>query len=204
MSADPTIENLMHETRTFAPSAEFTANAIAKADLYTEAKADRLAFWAKQANNLHWHKPFTQILDWSNAPFAKWFQDGELNVAYNCLDRHVANGLGDRVALYFEGEPGDSRQLTYAELTAEVKKAANVLTSLGVTAGDRVAIYLPMIPEAVISMLAVAYRSGSFRRLWRVLGRFANHAHRRRPGQACYHRRRWLPQRQGIRFEACR
>ena len=156
MSADPTIENLMHETRTFAPSAEFTANAIAKADLYAEAKADRLAFWAKQANNLHWHKPFTQILDWSNAPFAKWFQDGELNVAYNCLDRHVANGLGDRVALYFEGEPGDSRQLTYAELTAEVKKAANVLTSLGVNAGDRVAIYLPMIPEAVISMLAVA------------------------------------------------
>ena len=156
MSADPTIENLMHETRSFAPSAEFTANAIAKADLYQEAKADRLAFWAKQANNLHWHKPFTQVLDWSNAPFAKWFQDGELNVAYNCLDRHVENGLGDRVALYFEGEPGDSRQITYAELTEQVKKAANVLTSLGVNAGDRVAIYLPMIPEAVISMLAVA------------------------------------------------
>jgi acetyl-CoA synthetase len=152
-----TIDNLLHETRRFPPSNEFTAQAIAKPELYAEASADRLGFWADQARQLlHWHKPFTRTLDWSNPPFAKWFDDGELNVAYNCLDRHVLAGNGDRVALHWEGEPGDSRSLTYAELTAEVKRAANLLTSLGIRAGDRVAIYLPMIPEAVIAMLAVA------------------------------------------------
>jgi acetyl-CoA synthetase len=150
------IENLSHESRSFAPSAEFAANAQAKPGIYEEANADRLAFWAKQAKNLHWHKPFTKTLDWSNAPFARWFDDGELNVAYNCLDRHVEAGRGDKVALYFEGEPGDSKSYTYAELTHEVKKLANVLTGMGVKQGDRVAIYLPMIAEAVISMLAVA------------------------------------------------
>ena len=144
------------ETRRFAPSAAFAANAVAKESLYAEAKADRLGFWAKQANQLSWHKPFTKTLDWSNAPFARWFDDGELNVSYNCLDRHVEAGNGDRVAIYFEGEPGDSKTYTYAELTKEVKRAANVLTGLGVKAGDRVAIYLPMIPEAVIAMQAVA------------------------------------------------
>jgi acetyl-CoA synthetase len=152
-----TIDNLLHETRRFAPSADFAANAVASADLYERASADRLGFWADQARELlHWHKPFTRTLDWSNPPFAQWFDDGELNVAYNCLDRHVLAGNGDRVAIHWEGEPGDSRSITYAELTAEVKKAANLLTSLGVQAGDRVAIYLPMIPEAVIAMLAVA------------------------------------------------
>jgi acetyl-CoA synthetase len=144
------------ETRRFAPSTEFQANAIAKADLYAEAKADRLAFWAKQANQLSWHKPFTKTLDWSDAPFARWFHDGELNISYNCLDRHVEAGNGDRVALHFEGEPGDTKTYTYAQLTKEVKRAANVLTGLGIKAGDRVAIYLPMIPEAVIAMQAVA------------------------------------------------
>src|SRR5690606_2753219 len=98
----------------------------------------------------------TQVVDWTNPPFAKWFDDGELNVAYNCLDRHVEAGNGDRVAIHWEGEPGDSRRITYAELTDEVKRTANVLADLGVGRGDRVAIYLPMIPEAVISMLAVA------------------------------------------------
>ena len=156
MSADHEIDNLLHEDRHFAPSPDFTKNAIAQASLYDEAKSDRLAFWAKQANQLHWHKPFTQILDWSNAPFAKWFYDGELNISYNCLDRHVEAGNGDRVAIYFEGEPGDTKEITYAELTREVKKAANVLTEMGIKQGDRVAIYLPMIPEAVIAMQAVA------------------------------------------------
>ena len=150
------IENLSHESRSFAPSADFAATAQAKPEIYARAKADRLAFWAGEANRLYWHKPFTKTLDWSNAPFAKWFDDGELNVAYNCLDRHVLAGNGDRVALYFEGEPGDSKSYTYAELTSEVKKLANVLTTLGIGHGDRVAIYLPMIAEAVISMLAVA------------------------------------------------
>ena len=152
-----TIDNLLHEERRFPPSDEFAAQAVAGADLYEQAAADRLGFWADQARGLlHWHKPFTKTLDWSNAPFASWFDDGELNVAYNCLDRHVLAGNGDRVAIHWEGEPGDSRSITYAELTAEVKRAANLLTSLGIHAGDRVAIYLPMIPEAVIAMLAVA------------------------------------------------
>ncbi len=151
------IDHLLNENRRFAPSPEFTATADASPELYADAKSDRLGFWADQARELlHWHTPFTKTLDWTNPPFAKWFEDGELNVAYNCLDRHVLAGNGDRVALYFEGEPGDSRSYTYAELTAEVKRAANVLIKLGVNAGDRVAIYLPMIPEAVISMLAVA------------------------------------------------
>ncbi|HEY0248391.1 MAG TPA: acetate--CoA ligase [Gryllotalpicola sp.] len=152
-----TIDNLLHESRRFPPSEEFSANAVATPDLYDHAKADRLAFWADQSRSLlHWSTPFTRTLDWSNPPFAKWFDDGELNVAYNCLDRHVIAGNGDRVALHWEGEPGDSRAISYAELTNEVKKAANLLTALGVREGDRVAIYLPMIPEAVISMLAVA------------------------------------------------
>jgi acetyl-CoA synthetase len=156
MSADQEIDNLLHEDRHFSPSPEFSAQAIAQPEIYDQARADRLKFWADQASTLHWHKPFTQTLDWSNAPFPKWFHDGELNVSYNCLDRHVLAGNGDRVALYFEGEPGDSRAITYAELTNEVKRAANVLTQLGVRAGDRVAIYMPMIPEAVVAMQAVA------------------------------------------------
>ena len=156
MSVEHEIENLLTETRRFAPTAEFVSTAIATADLYDKAQADRLGFWADQANKLHWHKPFTQILDWSDAPFAKWFQDGELNVSYNCIDRHVEAGWGKRVALFFEGEPGDQKVYTYADLLREVKKAANVLTNLGIEAGDRVAIYMPMIPEAIIAMQAVA------------------------------------------------
>ena len=155
--SNTSIDSLMHENRRFPPSETFTANAIAGPELYEQAQADRLAFWANQSRELlHWHKDFTQTLDWSNAPFAKWFADGRLNVAYNCLDRHVAEGNGDRIAIHWEGEPGDSRSLSYAELTAEVKRAANLLIKLGIGPGDRVAIYLPMIPEAVIAMLAVA------------------------------------------------
>ncbi|WP_150958626.1 acetate--CoA ligase [Microbacterium testaceum] len=150
------IDHLLNETRRFAPSADFTAQAVAHRDLYKRAAADREGFWAEQARELHWHTPFTQVLDWSNPPFAEWFADGELNVAYNCLDRHVEAGNGDRIALRWEGEPGDQRDVTYAELTDEVKRLANVLTELGVERGDRVALYLPMIPEAIASMLAVA------------------------------------------------
>lgn len=151
------IDNLMHENRRFPAPQSFTAQANAHAELYEQAGADRLAFWAAQSRSrLSWSKPFTRTLDWSEAPVAKWFDDGELNVAYNCLDRHVEAGHGARVALHFEGEPGDSRDITYAELTAEVKRAANALTTLGVGAGDRVAVYLPMIPEAVVAMLAIA------------------------------------------------
>jgi acetyl-CoA synthetase len=156
MSVEPEIENLLHETRKFPPTADFVATAIAKPQLYEAAKQDRLQFWADKARQLHWHKPFESILDWSDAPFAKWFSDGELNVSYNCIDRHVKAGWGKRVALFFEGEPGDTKVYTYLDLLIEVKKAANVLIKLGVKPGDRVAIYLPMIPEAIIAMQAVA------------------------------------------------
>jgi acetyl-CoA synthetase len=150
------IDSLLNETRRFPPSPEFAANAVADQGLY-DAAADRENFWADQARELlDWHTPFTEVLDWSNAPVARWFADGRINVAYNCLDRHVLAGNGDRVALHWEGENGDTATFTYAQLTAEVKKAANLLTSLGIRQGDRVAVYLPVIPEAVIAMLAVA------------------------------------------------
>jgi len=155
-TASPTLDNLSQETRRFPPSEEFAAAANVTADTYTEADADRLAFWADKARRLTWAEPFEQVLDWSNPPFAKWFADGKLNVAVNCLDRHVEAGLGDRVAFHFEGEPGDTRTITYRELTEEVCRAANALTDLGVKAGDRVAIYMPMIPETVVAMLACA------------------------------------------------
>ena len=125
-------------------------------ELYDSAKADRLGFWAAQANQLSWHKPFTKTLDWSNPPFAKWFEDGQINASFNCLDRHVLEGRGERTAILFEGEPGDTKSYTYSDLLAETKKAANALLDLGVQSGDRVAIYMPMIPETVIAILAVA------------------------------------------------
>jgi acetyl-CoA synthetase len=152
----PSLSNLLKEERRFPPPADLAANANVTAAAYEQAAADRLGFWAEQAERLSWETAPTQTLDWSNAPFAKWFADGKLNVAYNCVDRHVENGLGDRVAIHFEGEPGDTRAITYAELQREVSKAAHALTELGVRSGDRVAIYLPMIPEAVIAMLACA------------------------------------------------
>lgn len=154
---DPTLANLMNETRSFPPSAEFASAARAQADLYEQAELDRLAFWAEQARTfVTWDQPFTEVLDFSDAPRARWFGDGTLNATYNAVDRHVEQGNGDRTALLFEGEPGDSRQITYAELKDEVSRAAHALTELGVNTGDRVVIYLPMIPEAVIAMLACA------------------------------------------------
>ncbi|MEH0108558.1 acetate--CoA ligase [Tersicoccus sp. MR15.9] len=157
MSPETPLDNLSHENRSFAPDPAFARDAVAKESLYAEAGEDRLAFWAAQARELlTWEKDFTETLDWSNPPFARWFGDGRLNAAYNALDRHVEAGNGDRVAIHFEGEPGDTRTYTYAQLTEEVKKAANAFTALGVAAGDRVAVYLPMIPEAVITMLACA------------------------------------------------
>ncbi|GCA97116.1 hypothetical protein NCCNTM_07510 [Mycolicibacterium sp. NCC-Tsukiji] len=141
----------------YPPPAEFAAQANATAALYQEADADRLDFWRRQGERLSWATPFTEVLDWSNAPFAKWFGDGKLNVAYNCVDRHVEAGNGDRVAIHWEGEPvGDARDITYAQLKDEVSKAANALTALGLVVGDRVAIYMPMVPEAIVAMLACA------------------------------------------------
>ncbi|WP_432571228.1 acetate--CoA ligase [Kineococcus sp. SYSU DK005] len=143
--------------QTVAPDPEFAAQAVAQADLYERAAADRLGFWAEQAReHVTWDTDFTDVLDWSNAPFAKWFVGGRLNVAVNCVDRHVAAGNGERVAIHFEGEPGDTTSLTYAQLQEQVCRAANALSALGVGPGDRVAIYLPMLVESVVAMLACA------------------------------------------------
>ena len=149
------IENLGNESRQFPPSAEFAAQANAKADIYATADADRLAFWESQARELTWDQPWSSVLDWQ-VPYAKWFVGGKLNASVNALDRHVAAGRGNRVAFHFEGEPGDTRTITYSDLLVDVKKTANALTEIGVKAGDRVAIYMPMIPEAAVAMLACA------------------------------------------------
>ncbi|MGI9084607.1 MAG: acetate--CoA ligase [Aeromicrobium sp.] len=151
------ISNLSREDRHFDPPVDLAENANLKADAYDEAAGDRLGFWAKQAERISWAKPFDEVLDWSNAPFAKWYVDGRLNAAYNCVDRHVEEGNGDRVAFHFVGEPeDDTRDITYSELKDEVCKAANALIALGVETGDRVAIYMPMIPETIVAMLACA------------------------------------------------
>ena len=149
------LENLLSEKREFGPSADFAAKANAQLEIYERAEKDRLAFWELQASDLEWSKKWDSVLDWQ-PPYAKWFIGGKLNASVNALDRHVAEGRGDRVAFYFEGEPGDTRTITYAQLLIEVKKAANALIEIGITAGDRVAIYMPMIPEAAIAMLACA------------------------------------------------
>ena len=146
-----------HPETSYTPSPEFSAQAVGQPSLYEQADADREGFWAEQARTrLTWGKDFEEVLDWSEAPVAKWFVGGELNAAYNCTDRHVEAGNGDRVAIHFVGEPGDEQDITYAQLTEQVQKAAGALRAAGVEKGDRVAIYLPMIPEAVISMLACA------------------------------------------------
>ncbi|HJU98397.1 MAG TPA: acetate--CoA ligase, partial [Jiangellaceae bacterium] len=151
------LSNLLHEERRFPPADEFAAKANADAALYDEAAADRLAFWDRQARELvTWDTEWDRVLDWTNPPFAKWFTGAKLNVAYNCVDRHVEAGHGDQVAIHWEGEPGDKRTLTYADLRRTVCQAANALTELGVRKGDRVAIYMPMIPETAIAMLACA------------------------------------------------
>ena len=152
---EPTIEDYFLEERTFPPSPEFKAAALTSDDsLYREADADYEAFWARQARELlTWNSDFDTTLEWE-LPFAKWFVGGTLNVSENCLDRHVANGIGDRVAYHWEGEPGDTRTITYSDLLEEVKKFANVLKGLGLEKGDRVAIYMPMIPELPVAMLA--------------------------------------------------
>jgi acetyl-CoA synthetase len=147
---------LATESRRFDPPAELVKSANVTAEAYDEAARDRLAFWETQARRLQWDKDWDTALEWE-PPFAKWFVGGRLNVAVNCVDRHVEAGLGDRVAIHWEGEPEDDRRtITYAELQQDVCKAANALTELGIRTGDRVMIYLPMIPEAVVSMLACA------------------------------------------------
>ena len=153
--SEPTIEDYFVEDRTFPPSPEFVAQAlVTDRSLYDEAAADLEGFWARQARELiSWYDDFDTVLDW-HLPFARWFVGGTLNVSYNCIDRHVEAGLGDRVAFHWEGEPGDTRTITYADLLDEVARFANVLRGLGVERGDRVAIYMPMVPELPVAMLA--------------------------------------------------
>jgi acetyl-CoA synthetase len=184
----PTIANLLAETRNYPAPASFAAQANVDASWWEKADADPVAFWEEQAKRLDWHTPWHTAHTWEPAastgstdggggelsiPKAEWFAGGTLNVAVNCVDRHVANGLGDKVALYFEGEPGDRRAITYAELEREVARAANALTALGIGKGDRVVIYLPVIPETVIATLAVA-RIGAIHSL--VFGGFSAEA----------------------------
>ena len=150
------IEDYLSELRTFPPPEEFARSAlVSDTTMYEQAEADPEEFWAAQARALTWFEPWDQVLDWQ-LPFAKWFVGGRLNVAFNCLDRHVEAGIGDKVAFYFEGEPGDRRTITYAQLLDEVGRCANALRSLGLERGDRVAIYMPMIPELPVAMLACA------------------------------------------------
>ncbi|WP_439620250.1 acetate--CoA ligase [Gemmata sp.] len=160
MSSDNNITSVLKETRVFPPSAAFVAAAHVDAKerdrLAAWAEADPDAFWAEQAGSLHWFKKWSQVLDWGNAPHAKWFVGGQINASYNCLDRHLAGPRKNKAAIVFEGEPGDSRTLTYQDLHREVCKFANVLKTLGVGKGDRVTIYMPMVPEAAVAMLACA------------------------------------------------
>ncbi len=152
----PTIENYLLEDRVFKPDTSFIHQAIYNnLDIYKDADENTELFWEKEAEKLSWSKKWEKVLEWE-LPFAKWFVGGELNVSYNCLDRHVENGKGSKVAYFFEGEPGDKRTITYQELLDEVSKFAQVLTDFGVKKGDRVAIYMPMIPELPVSMLACA------------------------------------------------
>ena len=154
------IDSMLQENRVFPPSAEFSAKAHIKSleeykRIYAEAAEDPEAFWGKIAQELHWFKPWTKVLEW-DAPWAKWFVDGKINLSYNCLDRHVASSRRDKIAILWEGEPGDTRSLTYAQLLAEVERFANVLKGLGVVKGDRVTLYMGMVPELAIAMLACA------------------------------------------------
>src|SRR5699024_9207143 len=156
MADNPTIEGLSQEDRTFDPTPEFAAQANVTAEEYDKAEADGIGYWAEKADRITWAEPIEEVVDWSDAPVAKWYLGGQLNAAYHCVDRHVDAGLVDRIAYHFEGEGGDTRTITYADLMREVSKAANALIELGVQTGDRVAIYMPMIPETVFAMLACA------------------------------------------------
>ncbi len=157
MADGKAIENLLHEDRTFPPSAGFTAQANAQPGIHEEAAADPVAYWVKQAfDRVTWFREPSVMLDDSNPPFYKWFTDGELNITYNCIDRHLEAGKGDKVAYYWEGEPGDERVITYQDLADDVNRFANGLKSLGVEKGDRVAVYMGMVPELAVAMLACA------------------------------------------------
>ena len=184
-----TIESLLAEGRTFPPPESFKKDArIVDAEIYDEANVDYLGFWARQAADLlDWYEDWDKILEWE-LPFAKWFVGGKLNASYNCLDRHVAAGHGDQVAYHWEGEPGDTRTITYAELLDDVCRLANALKELGVRKGDRVNIYLGMVPELPTALLACSRdRRAALGRVRRVLVRVIARPHPGRRGQGPHH-----------------
>jgi acetyl-CoA synthetase len=175
------IEALLAENRHFPPPADFAAKAVVNTpEIYAEAAADLEGFWAAEAAKLDWFEPWDTVLDWQ-LPYAKWFEGGKINVSYNCLDRHVLAGNGDRIAYYWEGEPGDERVITYKELLDEVSRCANALKEFGIGRGDRVAIYMPMIPQLAVAMLACA-RIGAPHTV--VFGGFSSSAHSDRNNDA--------------------
>jgi acetyl-CoA synthetase len=176
-TTDQDLDSILRENRVFPPPAEFAARAHVKSleqyeELYARSVADPEGFWAEAARDLHWFAPWTKVLDW-NLPWAKWFVGGKINISYNCLDRHVKNGKGDKTAILWEGEPGEVRRLSYAELLAEVERFANGLKSLGIRKGDRVAVYMGMTPELAIALLACA-RIGAVHSV--IFGGFAANA----------------------------
>src|SRR5215216_6575829 len=183
--SDPTVpvelSDLLQEDRTFPPSAAFRAAANVKdEDVYARAERDPEAFWAAFASELEWFTPWTQVLDWQ-PPHARWFVGGTINASVNCVDRHVRGARRNKAAIIWEGEPGDRRTLTYFDLYRQVNQFANVLKSLGVQRGDRVALYLPLIPELAIAMLACA-RIGALHSV--VIGGFSSESHRDRLNDA--------------------
>ena len=184
MSSHADIDSALKEQRVFEPSEEFRSKAHVTSlaeyqRLYKEAEEHPEEFWANIASELHWFKTWDRVLDW-NLPFAEWFVGGQLNISYNCLDRHVATWRKNKAAILWEGEPGDSRALTYQQLLHEVSKCANVLKSLGVKKGDRVAIYMGMVPELPIALLAcVAYRRAAHRGIRRIFVAGADRSHQR-------------------------
>src|SRR5688572_23533027 len=160
MSDTSAIESVLTEERLFPPSAEFSANAHIKSfeeyeRIYDEAAKDPAAFWAEQAESLHWFRKWDTVLEW-NEPFAKWFVGGKLNISYNCLDRHLTTSRKNKAAIIWEGEPGEIKTITYLQLHQEVSRFANVLKKLGVAKGDRVALYMPLVPALAVAMLACA------------------------------------------------
>src|SRR4029079_17463511 len=174
------LDTLLSETRRFPPPPEFAARAVAQPGIHERAASDPEAFWAEEPRRLDWITPWTRVLEW-NPPHARWFTGGTLNVAANCLDRHLAGPRRNKAAIIWEGEPGDRRVLTYWDLAREVGRAANALRRLGVRKGDRVAIYMPMVPEAAIAMLACA-RMGAVHSV--VFGGFSSESLRDRINDA--------------------
>jgi len=175
--SDQDLDSILRENRVFSPPQEFASRAHVKSlaeyeELYAKSVADPEAFWAEAARELHWFAPWTKVLEW-NLPWVKWFVGGKINVSYNCLDRHVKNGKGEKTAILWEGEPGEVRRLSYAELLAEVERFANGLKSLGINKGDRVAVYMGMTPELAVALLACA-RIGAVHSV--IFGGFAANA----------------------------